>query len=96
MHDTECASLSLRPSEYFARQCAISSDPEDVLAPFVIDRVGADHVLWASDFPHPDAAFPDAVDEFLEKTEGVPTAALHAVLWDTPVDFYTLGERFAA
>lgn len=95
MHDTECSSLSLRPSEYFARQCAISSDPEDVLAPFVIGRVGADHVLWASDFPHPDAAYPDAVDEFLEKAEGVPEADLHAVMWDTPLRFYRLEDRFS-
>jgi predicted TIM-barrel fold metal-dependent hydrolase len=57
--------------------------------------VGADHVLWASDFPHPDAAYPDAVDEFLEKTAEVPDADLRAVLWDTPVRFYKLEDRFA-
>jgi predicted TIM-barrel fold metal-dependent hydrolase len=96
MHDTETASLSLKPSEYFDRQCAISSDPEDVLAPFVIDSVGADHVFWASDFPHPDATFPGAVDEFLEKTEKVADGDLRAVLWDTPVKFYGLEDRFAA
>jgi len=96
MRDTECASLTLRPSEYFARQCAISSDPEDVLAPFVIDRVGADHVVWASDFPHPDAAYPDAVDEFLENVDGVSEPNLRAVLWDTPLAFYTLNARFSA
>jgi predicted TIM-barrel fold metal-dependent hydrolase len=93
MHDTECASLSMKPSEYFARQCVISSDPEDVLAPFVISQVGADHVLWASDFPHPDAAYPDAVDEFMEKTEGVPEADVQAVMWDTPLRFYRLEDR---
>jgi predicted TIM-barrel fold metal-dependent hydrolase len=96
MHESECSTLTLRPSEYFARQCAISSDPEDVLAPFVIGRVGADHVLWASDFPHPDAAFPDAVDEFLEKLDGVDDDARRAVLWDTPRRFYRLEARFAA
>jgi predicted TIM-barrel fold metal-dependent hydrolase len=95
MRDTEFPDLTLRPSEYFARQCTISSDPEDVLAPFVISQVGADHVLWASDFPHPDAAYPDAVDEFLEKTAEVPDADLRAVLWDTPVRFYKLEDRFA-
>jgi predicted TIM-barrel fold metal-dependent hydrolase len=95
MHDTECTSLSMRPSDYFARQCAISSDPEDVLAPFVISRVGSDHVVWASDFPHPDAAYPDAVEEFTEKTEGVADADLRAVLWDTPLRFYRLDDRFS-
>jgi predicted TIM-barrel fold metal-dependent hydrolase len=58
MESTECADLSLSPSEYFARQCVISSDPEDRLAAWVVSEVGADHVIWASDFPHPDAAFP--------------------------------------
>jgi len=96
MHETETASLSLKPSEYFARQCAISSDPEDVLIDFAIESVGSDHVFWASDFPHPDAEFPGAVDEFLEKAEKVAESDLRAVLWDTPVRFYGLEDRFAA
>ena len=95
MHDTECASLSLSPSEYFDRQCVISSDPEDTLAGFVIRQVGADHVMWASDFPHPDAAFPDAVEQFLARLDGIDVD-LPRVLWQTPADFYRLAERFAA
>jgi uncharacterized protein len=95
MHETECADLSLAPSEYFARQCVISSDPEDVLAPFTISSVGADHVMWASDFPHPDAAFPDAVDEFFEIVPELDDASRRAVLWETPMRFYALEDRFA-
>jgi uncharacterized protein len=94
MRDTECADLSLAPSEYFARQCTISSDPEDTLVAFTISQVGADHVMWASDFPHPDAAFPDAVDEFLEAIPDVDDAARRAVLWETPMRFYGLAGRF--
>jgi uncharacterized protein len=94
MHETECADLSLAPSEYFARQCVISSDPEDVLAPFTIASVGADHVMWASDFPHPDAAFPDAVDEFFEIIPDLDQSSRRAVLWETPMRFYSLQERF--
>jgi predicted TIM-barrel fold metal-dependent hydrolase len=93
--DTECASLSQRPSEYFARQCVISSDPEDALVAFTIGRVGADHVVWASDFPHPDAAYPDALDEFLEHV-GTVDDHVRQVLWDTPTRFYGLVDRFAA
>ncbi len=97
MYDGECASLSLAPSEYFARQCVISSDPEDTLAEFVIGQVGADHVMWASDFPHPDAAFPDALDEFLAHLDGgAVDDDLRRVLWQTPLDFYRLADRFAA
>jgi predicted TIM-barrel fold metal-dependent hydrolase len=95
MRDAECSELSLAPSEYFARQCVISSDPEDGLAAMTIDALGADHVVWASDFPHPDAAFPDAVDEFLALVPTVGEADRRAVLWDTPLDFYGLAGRFA-
>jgi predicted TIM-barrel fold metal-dependent hydrolase len=95
MEDTECAGLSLTPREYFARQCVISSDPEDTLTAFVIGTVGADHVMWASDFPHPDAHFPDAVDVFLRGLDGVDAGARQAVLWDTPIRFYDLAGRFA-
>jgi predicted TIM-barrel fold metal-dependent hydrolase len=95
METTECAALSLTPSEYFARQCVISSDPEDTLAALVIGRVGADHVMWASDFPHPDAAFPDALEQFLDRLGGVDVATdIRRVLWDTPLAFYRLADRF--
>jgi uncharacterized protein len=96
MHDTETAELSLTPSEYFARQCMISTDPDDPLAAWTVSQVGADHVVWASDFPHPDALYPEAVASFLHESadHGLAGADLDAVLWDTPVRFYRLEDRF--
>ena len=96
MRDSETAGLSLTPSEYFARQCIISTDPDDPLAAWVVSQVGADHVVWASDFPHPDALYPEAVSSFLKESaeHGLERAALEAVLWDTPVRFYRLEHRF--
>jgi predicted TIM-barrel fold metal-dependent hydrolase len=95
MRASECAGLSLAPSEYFARQCVISSDPEDELVGFTVARVGADHVLWASDFPHPDAVFPDAVDRFVAEAgeSGLAGSDLAAVLWDSAVRFYRIEAR---
>jgi uncharacterized protein len=97
MHDTETAGLTLTPSEYFARQCIISTDPDDPLAAWVVSAAGADHVVWASDFPHPDAMYPDAVTSFLQESaeHGLEGAELDAVLWDTPVRFYRLADRFS-
>ena len=45
-----------RPSatEYFRRQCFVSGDPDETAAPHVIDQVGADCFMWATDYPHPD------------------------------------------
>lgn len=93
----ECSHLALQPSQYFARQCAISTDSDDGLAAWVAARIGADHVMWASDFPHPDALYPRAVETFLTEMAEMemPAAMLDAVLWDTPVNFYRLMGRLA-
>ena len=50
------ARLGGRPSaaELFRRQCFISGDPDEKSAPYVIDHVGADCFMWATDYPHPD------------------------------------------
>jgi len=97
MHEAETAALSLTPTEYFERQCVICTDPDDPLAAWVVSRVGADHVMWASDFPHPDALYPEAVTSFLKESaeQGLDGDDLDAVLWDTPVHFYGLEQRFA-
>ena len=49
--------------------------------------------MWASDFPHPDAHYPDAVDVFLDGLTGTARDELQAVLWDTPARFYRLDAR---
>ena len=55
--DAFTASMNLeRPSatELFRRQCFISGDPDETAAPFIIDHVGDQCFMWASDYPHPD------------------------------------------
>ena len=51
------------PSEIFREQCFISGDPDETMLSFVIDHVGPDNFVWASDYPHPDhpPAYIDAV-----------------------------------
>ncbi|TDJ65532.1 MAG: amidohydrolase [Proteobacteria bacterium] len=41
-------------AELFREHCFISSDPEESAAPYIIDHVGADCFVWATDYPHPD------------------------------------------
>jgi predicted TIM-barrel fold metal-dependent hydrolase len=79
----------------FAEQCVISTEADDDLVGGVAAHVGADHVLWASDFPHPDALFPDAATTFLgeARSQGMDDADLATILWDAPVDFYDLRQH---
>lgn len=41
-------------TELFRRQCFISGDPDETAAPHIIDHVGAQCFVWATDYPHPD------------------------------------------
>ena len=84
-----------RASDLFARQCVISTEADDALTGTVIEQVGADHVVWASDFPHPDALFPDAATTFVAeaRAQGIDDADLATVLWDSPLAFYGLHDR---
>jgi len=55
--DAFSASLNLQRSsatELFRQQCFISGDPDETAAPYIIDHVGADCFMWATDYPHPD------------------------------------------
>jgi predicted TIM-barrel fold metal-dependent hydrolase len=51
--------LSLRPSEYWHRQCFASFQTEES-ALSALELIGLDNILWASDFPHPDGIWPDS------------------------------------
>jgi predicted TIM-barrel fold metal-dependent hydrolase len=69
--DTMLKSASpLRASagECFARQCWISCDPDERAAPLIVDHVGADRFVWATDYPHPDhpATWQSGLSRFVE------------------------------
>jgi len=75
-----CPDLRLRPSEYFARQCAISFEVDERTLPALVPFVGADRVVWGSDYPHHDATFPGAVDSLRRTLAPCPTAVQAKVL----------------
>jgi predicted TIM-barrel fold metal-dependent hydrolase len=63
--------LSLKPSDYFRRQCVVSFDPGEHTMAMLASFVGPDTLIWASDFPHSDAKYPGVVDELREHTKGM-------------------------
>jgi len=75
-----CPDMALRPSEYFARQCAISFEVDERTLPALLPFVGAERVVWGSDYPHHDATFPGAVDALRRTLSPCSTAAQARVL----------------
>jgi uncharacterized protein len=79
--------LSRRPSEYFLNQCFISVDPDEYLVSDVINRIGDDNIVISTDYPHIDAHFPHALDEFLE-IEDLSDRSRRKILWDNCARLY--------
>src|SRR5436190_19002293 len=78
------------PSEIFTRQCWISFDPDEAALAFTANHVGADRVLWASDYPHPDAKIVGIVKELHEATASLTPEQQTLVTGATAATFYSL------
>ncbi|WP_420618389.1 amidohydrolase family protein [Candidatus Poriferisocius sp.] len=63
------APLELNATEYFQRQCFISCDPEERTVPGVMDSLGDDCVVFATDYPHPDGVFPGVVKALSDRED---------------------------
>ena len=88
----EVPQMTMKPSEYFKRQCWISFDPDETTLKLTAesDLVGPDRIIWASDYPHPDAKIPGVVGELREAMEGLPDAAQQRIFGLNAVDLYQL------
>lgn len=63
------APLPLTPTEYFQRQCFISADPGERMIESVARLVGQDVLVFASDYPHPDAIAENIVGRVADREE---------------------------
>ena len=88
-----CPDLKLRPSDYFARQCAISFEVDERTLPALTPFVGAERIVWGSDYPHHDATFPGAVDALRATVAPLPPATQAKVLGLNARGIYRLPRR---
>ena len=63
------AKLPYKASEYFARQCFISCDPGEKGVPAFVSQLGDECLLFASDYPHPDALADNVVGQIADRAE---------------------------
>ena len=83
------SNMKLLPSEYFKRQCVISAEPDESITAKIVEHLGDDYVVWASDYPHLDASF-HVVREIREKIAELPEASQRKVLGENALRFYGL------
>jgi len=78
---------TMKPSEYFKRQCWVSVDCEEVSVKYAIDYFGkSDNIVFSTDYPHIDAQFPHSSDEFLKLP--LSDEDKRKILWDNCAAFY--------
>ena len=78
-----------KPSEYFQRQCFIAVEPSETYLPKLIEELGADNLIFGSDYPHIDHK-PDVVADMVALEERLSEQVIQKILWDNPRKFYGL------
>jgi len=81
--------LREEPSVYVRRQCWVSADPDEAALPAVLDHVGDDRFLWATDYPHGDHGA-SYMQELAELGERLPVASRRRLFGENAARVYGL------
>ncbi len=85
----EFPNLTMSATEYFGRNCWISTECDDPFVSDVIRWMGDGHIVYDTDFPHPDSKYPHATNHFLDASpELISNVAKAKILWDNALDLY--------
>jgi predicted TIM-barrel fold metal-dependent hydrolase len=91
----EFPELTMTATEYFRRNCWTTTECEERFVADVIRWMGDDHIVFESDFPHPDSKFPNATQTFLELAPDlISQESKRKILWDNALDFYRFPESY--
>ncbi len=82
--------LSMLPSEYIKRQLHASFQFEEV-GMDLINRFGAENILWSSDYPHTDSTWPRSREFIDELFHDIPQAVTQQIVGDNAANLYGLG-----
>lgn len=68
--DVEARDLTAKPSDYVSRgNIFFSCEADEVALPLAVEHLGADKIMYASDFPHWDHGYPQSVKELSERDD---------------------------
>jgi predicted TIM-barrel fold metal-dependent hydrolase len=90
--DWDVPTLKMPPSGYFRRQCWISFDTDESTLALTANSplVGADRIVWASDYPHPDAKIPGVTKELEESISSLSREQQALIAGGSAVALYDL------
>jgi predicted TIM-barrel fold metal-dependent hydrolase len=80
--------LSLRPSEYFARQCYIGASFMSPNEGKDRHKIGLDKLMWGTDYPHLEGTWPNTMKVLRETFADYPEDEIRALLGTTAANVY--------
>lgn len=83
--------LSMKPSDYFKRQCYMGFEAEEWNLAQTAEFLGADRIIWATDYPHPEY-HPGIVDELRENIAALPESDQRRIMALNEIEAYGLSE----
>jgi predicted TIM-barrel fold metal-dependent hydrolase len=79
--------LSCRPSETFRKQC-YGTFERDRLGLLSRDFVGVENLMWATDYPHAESAWPDSLKLAEKDFEGIPEEDREKIMSTNAINFF--------
>jgi hypothetical protein len=91
--DERRSMYSLKPSEYFHRQCYVGATNTDALGWATSDdrdRLGFDRLMWGSDYPHMESKWPHTKETLQGLMKGIPENEVRAMVGGNAIDCYSI------
>ena len=90
MAPDECRNLQRRPTEYFKEHIYATFWFEDFGVKHFIEMLGADHLLFETDFPHPTCLYPESQEHLAQVLARLDPDSRRRVVQDNSVELYKL------
>jgi uncharacterized protein len=81
--------LKMKPSDYWRRQCKATFQFDRIGAK-LIDEMGAESLMWGSDYPHGDGVWPHSTQYIEEQFAEVPAEQVKMITCTNAGKFYGL------
>ncbi|HWP67365.1 MAG TPA: amidohydrolase family protein [Candidatus Limnocylindria bacterium] len=84
----EAPELTMKPSEYFRRNCYLSVEADEQSVKYYVDAYGDENLVFSTDYPHADSKYPRSVATF--RTLPLSPDSQRKILWDNCRRLYGL------
>ena len=85
--------LSMSPTDYFRRNCAIGASCMPRNDVETRHELGLEQLMWGSDYPHPEGTWPHTKADLKDAFSGFPEDDIAAILGGNAIKFYGFDEQ---